>query len=99
MDNLQAKYVSAKEVLTLCSTVKDNEDILNYIKGNGKEGLPQRLEEINKVLNGTPFTVSYRVMNELTIYLAVFHSPSPRRYALCEGSKWCYAPIFTISPH
>ena len=71
MDNLQAKYVSAKEVLTLCSTVKDNEDILNYIKGNGKEGLSQRLEEINKVLNGTPFTVSYRVMNELTIYLAV----------------------------
>ena len=69
--NLQAKYVSAKEVLTLCSTVKDNEDILNYIKGNGKEGLSQRLEEINKVLNGTPFTVSYRVMNELTIYLAV----------------------------
>lgn len=71
MDNLQAKYVSAKEVLTLCSTVKDNEDIRNYIKGNGKEGLPQRLEEINKVLNGTPFTVSYRVMNELAIYLAV----------------------------
>ncbi len=71
MDNLQAKYVSAKEVLTHCSTVKDNEDIRNYIIGNGEEGLPQRLEEINKVLNGTPFTVSYRVMNELTIYLAV----------------------------
>lgn len=71
MDNLQAKYVSAKEVLTLCSTVKDNEDMRNYIIGNGEEGLPQRLEEINKVLNGTPFTVSYRVMNELTIYLAV----------------------------
>lgn len=71
MDNLQAKYVSAKEVLTHCSTVKDNEDIRNYIIGKGEEGLPQRLEEINKVLNGTPFTVSYRVMNELTIYLAV----------------------------
>lgn len=71
MSNLQAKYVSAKEVLTLCSTVKDNEDIRNYIIGKGEEGLPQRLEEINKVLNGTPFTVSYRVMNELTIYLAV----------------------------
>lgn len=71
MDNLQAKYVSAKEVLTHCSTVKDNEDMRNYIIGNGEEGLPQRLEEINKVLNGTPFTVSYRVMNELTIYLAV----------------------------
>ena len=71
MDNLQAKYVSAKEVLTHCSTVKDNEDIRNYIIGKGEEGLPQRLEEINKVLNGTPLTVSYRVMNELTIYLAV----------------------------
>lgn len=71
IDNLQAKYVSAKEVLTHCSTVKDNEDIRNYIIGKGEEGLPQRLEEINKVLNGTPFTVSYRVMNELTIYLAV----------------------------
>ena len=71
MANLQAKYVSAKEVLSLCSTVKDNEDIRNYIIGKGEEGLPQRLEEINKVLNGTPFTVSYRVMNELTIYLAV----------------------------
>lgn len=71
MDNLQAKYVSAKEVLTHCSTVKDNEDIRNYIIGKGEEGLPQCLEEINKVLNGTPFTVSYRVMNELTIYLAV----------------------------
>ena len=71
MDNLQAKYVSAKEILTHCSTVTNNEDMHNYIIGKGEIGLPQRLNEINKVLNGTPFTVSYRVMNELTIYLAV----------------------------
>lgn len=71
MENLQAKYVSAKEILTHCSTVTNNEDMHNYIIGNGEIGLPQRLNEINKVLNGTPFTVSYRVMNELTIYLAV----------------------------
>lgn len=71
MENLQAKYVSAKEILTHCSTVTNNEDMHNYIIGKGEFGLPQRLNEINKVLNGTPFTVSYRVMNELTIYLAV----------------------------
>ena len=71
MENLQAKYVSAKEILTHCSTVTNNEDMHNYIIGKGEIGLPQRLNEINKVLNGTPFTVSYRVMNELTIYLAV----------------------------
>ena len=71
MENLQAKYVSAKEILTHCSTVTNNEDMHNFIIGKGEIGLPQRLNEINKVLNGTPFTVSYRVMNELTIYLAV----------------------------
>ncbi len=36
-----------------------------------KEILPQRLEEINKVLKGTPFEVSYRVLNELTIMVGV----------------------------
>lgn len=71
MDDLQAKYVSAKEVIKKCPIVNENEDIHNYIIGKGETGLPQRLEAINKVLNGTPFTVSYRVMNELTIYLAV----------------------------
>ena len=71
MENLQAKYVSAKEILTHCSTVTNNEDMHNYIIGKGEIGLPQRLNAINKVLNGTPFTVSYRVMNELTTYLAV----------------------------
>ena len=71
MDDLRAEYISAKEVIKNCSAVTGNEDILKYIKGETEDGLPQRLEEINKALRGTPFTVSYRVMNELTIYLAV----------------------------
>lgn len=71
MDDLRARYVSASEVLEKCYAVVNNQEISNYIQGIGEEGLPQRLEEINKVLSGTPFTVSYRVMNELTIYLAV----------------------------
>ena len=71
MDDLKSKYISASEVLEKCYAVVTNKEISDYIQGKGEEGLPQRLEEINKVLRGTPFTVSYRVMNELTIYLAV----------------------------
>ena len=71
MDDLRAKYVSAKEVIKNCTVITKNEDILKYIKGETEDGLPQRLEEFNKALYGTPFMVSYRVMNELTIYLAV----------------------------
>ena len=71
MDDLRAEYISAKEVIKNCSAVTGNEDILKYIKGETEDGLPQRLEEINKALYGTPFMVSYRVMNKLTIYLAV----------------------------
>jgi len=71
MDDLRAKYISAKEVIKNCAAVTENEDIRKYIKGETEDGLPQRLEDINKALHGTPFTVSYRVMNELTIYLAV----------------------------
>ncbi len=71
MDDLRANYISAKEVIKNCLAVAENEDILKYIKGEMEDGLPQRLEEINKALYGTPFMVSYRVMNELTIYLAV----------------------------
>ena len=35
------------------------------------EKLPQRLEAINEALKGTPFEVSYRVLNELTIMVGV----------------------------
>lgn len=71
MEDLCSHYVSASEVLEKCYAVVNDAEISNYIQGKGEDGLPQRLEQINKVLNGTPFTVSYRVMNELTIYLAV----------------------------
>lgn len=71
MDDMKSRYITASEVLEKCYAVVNNQEISDYIQGKGEEGLPQRLEEINKVLSGTPFTVSYRVMNELTIYLAV----------------------------
>ena len=35
------------------------------------EKVPARLESINKALKGTPFEVSYRVLNELTIMIGV----------------------------
>lgn len=71
MDDMKSRYITASEVLEKCYAVVNNQEISDYIQGKGEEGLPQRLEEINKVLRGTPFTVSYRVMNELIIYLAV----------------------------
>ena len=71
MDDMKSRYITASEVLEKCYAVVNKQEISDYIQGKGEEGLPQRLEEINKVLRGTPFTVSYRVMNELTIYLAV----------------------------
>lgn len=71
MDDMKSRYITASEVLEKCYAVVNNQEISDYIQGKGEEGLPQRLEEINKVLRGTPFTVSYRGMNELTIYLAV----------------------------
>ena len=71
MDSLRNKYVTAKEVIKKCDAVAADEQISNYIQGKTGKGLPQRLQSINMVLSGTPFTVSYRVMNELTLYLAV----------------------------
>ena len=55
------KYVTADEVLAEHSEVADK--II--------EKVPGRLEEINKALKGTPFEVSYRVLNELTIMVGV----------------------------
>ena len=71
MDSLRNKYVTAKEVIKKCDAVAADGQISNYIQGKASKGLPQRLQAINMVLSGTPFTVSYRVMNELTLYLAV----------------------------
>ncbi|MGL4853227.1 MAG: McrB family protein [Phocaeicola sp.] len=54
-------YVTADEVLETHPT--DEAQIV--------ELLPTKLEEINKALKGTPFEVSYRVLNELTIMVGV----------------------------
>ena len=55
------RYVTADEVL---EAHKDEaKDII--------EKVPARLEEINKALKATPFEVSYRVLNELTIMIGV----------------------------
>lgn len=55
------QYVTADEVLEAHSD--EAEELMNK--------LPSRLEEINKALKGTPFEVSYRVLNELTIMVGV----------------------------
>lgn len=55
------RYVTADEVLK--AHADETEDI--------KKKVPARLEEINKALKGTPFEVSYRVLNELTIMIGV----------------------------
>ena len=55
------RYVTADEVLETHPELA--EDI--------KRILPERLEAINKALKGTPFEVSYRVLNELTIMVGV----------------------------
>lgn len=55
------QYVTADEVLAAHPDVADTL----------MDELPSRLEEINKALKGTPFEVSYRVLNELTIMVGV----------------------------
>ena len=55
------RYVTADEVLE-AHPEEANELV---------EQLPERLEEINRALKGTPFEVSYRVLNELTIMVGV----------------------------
>lgn len=55
------QYVTADEVLDAHPEVADN-----LIKQ-----LPERLDKINQALKGTPFEVSYRVLNELTIMVGV----------------------------
>ena len=55
------RYVSADEVLDA------HPDVAEELT----EKLPTKLEEINLALKGTPFMVSYRVLNELTIMVGV----------------------------
>ena len=56
-----ARYLNADEVIDV------HTDFANRIK----EVLPQKIEDLNKILEYTPFQVSYRVLNELVIYTGV----------------------------
>lgn len=55
------RYVTADEVLE--AHPNEKEELMDK--------LPSRLEQINLALKGTPFEVSYRVLNELTIMVGV----------------------------
>ena len=55
------RYVTADEVLEAHSNIA--EELINQ--------LPSKLEQINLALKGTPFEVSYRVLNELTIMVGM----------------------------
>jgi len=59
LSNFQPKHVQADEVLKA------------YPLHNIKVDTPNMLRPVNDILKGTPFEVSYRVLNELCIYLAV----------------------------
>ena len=57
----KARYLNADEVIDV------HTDFANRIK----EVLPQKIEDLNKMLEYTPFQVSYRVLNELVVYTGV----------------------------
>ena len=61
IDQFKPKYVNADEVLDEHTT---EEEMLTT-------QLSEKLDAINDVLEGTPFVVSYRVLNELVIYAGV----------------------------
>ena len=63
------KYVTADEV------IEEHSDVAEELM---KE-LPKRLEQINQALKGTPFEVSYRVLNELTIMVGVMMDENPEK--------------------
>ena len=60
-NSFRQPYVNADEVLE--AHPNEAENIVKKV--------PEKLENINKALKGTPFEVSYRVLNELTIIVGV----------------------------
>lgn len=72
LDCFKAKYISASEAVQHCETLVKNPEFREYVTSEeSKDSLAGRLKAINDVLEDTPFKVSYRVMNELVIHLAV----------------------------
>jgi len=51
--------------------VQADEVVSKYGEYDIKTDTPDKIEAINKCLKGTPFEVSYRVLNELCVYLGV----------------------------
>lgn len=70
IDNFKACYVTADDAIQYCNNMQP---FANIVMGseNDDTTIAGRLKQINDILDGTPFKVSYRVMNELVIYLAV----------------------------
>jgi len=62
LDVFKPKYVKAAEAL------EDNA-VSNYAE-KIKEDVPEILTKVNEILKDTPFRVSYRVQNELILYVA-----------------------------
>lgn len=62
----KAPYINADEVI---ERYQSQAQII-------KEKLPEKLEAVNTALKGTPFQVSYRVLNELVIYLGALMDES-----------------------
>lgn len=65
-DRFKSHFVNAKEVF------KDGESdtLWTQYETKIKTNVPARLKAINDILKNTPFQVSYRVQNELILYLA-----------------------------
>ena len=73
LDAFRAEFVKAYEVLEDERFAKYAEDIstkVPSILGNS-DGTEDNSDSINGILNKTPFRVSYRVQNELVLYLSV----------------------------
>lgn len=77
MGTFGARYVTADEAVAKCRRIMSDADCLAFVTGRRdddtevEDSLPGWLTKVNDALEGTPFQVSYRVMNELVIYLAV----------------------------
>lgn len=70
------RYINADEVLAAWPQYSDRI----------RSTLPDRLDRINGILSGTPFQVSYRVLNELVIYLGVLLDEAKARGENTDGS-------------
>lgn len=67
--HFRGSYLTAAEVSQRCGALSS--EARERLLGNSEESLARRLQYVNTILAGTPYAVSYRVMNELSILLGV----------------------------